>query len=136
MGANRNFRGIVRSLDPNLVTLYGQFTGAGAAAVTSVRCLGFSFARTGVGLFTATFDDCYPASEDGTPPLFEIRSSIVAAAATSGQLEGIVDSTAVAATKTLTLRWAVAAAAADVAAGEVVKMAFVFRNTGAPRKGV
>jgi hypothetical protein len=137
--ASRTFPGTPRNLDRSVIELFGRFTGAGASAITGVDCLGFTIARTGVGLFTITLDDQYPLSEaapDGstTKPLLFIGSSIIAAAATSGQLEGIVDSSYLAA-KTITARWAVAAAAADVAVGEIVMVRLVLRNTSTPRNG-
>lgn len=135
--ANRTFPGTPRNLDRGVIELFGRFTGAGAAAVTSVDCLGFTIVRTGVGLFTITLEDQYPLADDAsapTNPLLFLGSSIIAAAATSGQLEAIVNSSHLAA-KTITCRWAVAAAAADVAVGEIVMVRIVLRNTSTPRNG-
>jgi hypothetical protein len=134
--ASRTFPGTPRTLDRSVIELYGRFTGAGASAITGVDCLGFTIERTNVGLFTITLEDQYPAADDAvaTKPLLFLGSSIIAASATSGQLEAIVDSSAAAA-KTITCRWAVAAAAADVASGAIVMVRIVLRNTSTPRNG-
>lgn len=138
MGANRNLGGQLRTLDRKIVKLYGKFTGAGAAAITSVDCLGFTIVRTGVGLFTITLDDQWPTSDDttATPPLLAIQCSRLSAAVrATGEMQAIVDSSAAAA-KTITTRWAEAGAVADVTSGDVIRLELTFRNTSLPRKGV
>ena len=133
--ASRTYAGDIRSLDRAVVKLYGTFIGAGAADVTGVNCLGFTIARTGVGLFTITLEDRYPAGEDGTAPLLFLCSSRDAAsAAATGEMQVIVDSSAAAA-KTITTRWAEAGAAADVASGDRVRLELTLRNTSTPRNG-
>lgn len=138
MGANRNFGGRLQSLERGVTVLYGQFVGAGAAAITSVDCLGFTIARTGVGLFTITLEDSYPTADatTATAPLLMIKSSRLSAAArATGDLQAIVDSSA-SSTKTITCRWAEAGLAADVASGDIIRLELTFRNTSLPRKGV
>ncbi len=138
MGANRNYRGRAVSLEGPIVRLFGSFVGKGAAAIESVDCLGFTIVRTGVGLFTITLDDSYPTAEGttATAPFLGIRTTRKAAAArATGEFQTIVDSSAVAATKTITVRWAEAGAAADVADTDTIYMEIMFRNTSMPRKG-
>ena len=135
---DRNFRGPLKTLETNVRVFYGKFTGKGAAAIEGVDCLGFTIARTGVGLFTITMDDRYPTAEGATatPPLLMIKTHRKSAAAgATGELQSIVDSSAAAA-KTITCRWAEAGAAADVTDTDVIFLELVFRNTSLPRKGV
>jgi hypothetical protein len=137
MGADRNFRGTLKSLETNVRCFYGKFLGKGAAAIESVDCLGFTIERTGVGLFTITMDDRYPTAEGGaaTPPLLMIKACRVAAAArATGEMQIIADNSAAAA-KTITTRWAEAGAAADVTDTDVIRLELIFRNTSLPRKG-
>lgn len=138
MGANRNWAGKLKTLDREVIKLYGKFTGKGAAPIESVDCLGFTIARTGVGLFTITLDDAFPTADaaTATPPLLLITASRLSAAArATGEMQAIVDSSAVAATKTITCRWAEAGAAADVTDTDVIRLELTFRNTSLPRKG-
>lgn len=136
--ANRTQAGPVKSLDRNVVSLFGKFLGKGAAAIESVDCLGFTIARTGVGLFTITLDDIWPIADatPATPPLLMIRTCRVAAAArATGEMQIITDNSGTS-TKTITVRWAEAGAAADFVDTDVVRLEIVFRNSSLPRKGV
>lgn len=138
MGANRTLAGPVKSLERNVVSLWGKFTGKGAAPIESVDCLGFTIARTGVGLFTITLEDSWPTADaaTATPPLLMIKvCRLSAAARATGELQAIVDSSSAAA-KTITCRWVEAGLAADVADTDVIRIELVFRNTSLPRKGV
>lgn len=139
--ANRTFSGPMRSLDRLVVKLYGRFTGAGAAAITGVVGRGFTITRTGVGLFTITLDDNYPLTDEATPvnPLLHIDTTLQSAALVNGGvLQVITNNVAVtsgATAKTITCRWVVAGAAADVAAADIVFIEITLCNTGAPKKG-
>lgn len=137
--ASRGFvKGDTYTLDRRIVRLWGRVV-FGVASITSQDCLGFTVSRTGVGLFTFTLDDKYPASEANaagttTSPLLAADCQLLAAAASTGTLRLITDT--VASAKTFTAAWDVASAAADPATGSQWLVEIVLRNTGAPRRGV
>lgn len=134
--ANRTFPGRLMTLDRNVVELFGRMTGAGAAALTGVNCLGWTIVRTGIGLFTITLEDMYPLADDGTPAFLGFSCSRQSAAASgTGEFQLITDNSATSA-KTLLVRYAVAGAAADITAADVVFLGIIFRNTSTPRNGV
>lgn len=136
--ANRNWKRGACFLDREVVKLYGKVT-FGVASITATDCLGFAFARTGVGLFTITLDDRYPLSVPNaagvqTTPLLGLDANLQAAAASTGTLRPIVDNSAAAA-KTITCSWDVASASADPATGAIILLEITLRNTSAPRRG-
>jgi hypothetical protein len=132
--ANRTFHA-AKSLDREVVSLFGILTIGAVGAITSQDCNGFSVARTGVGAWTITLGDRYGA-------LFGINSSYLHATTPSGgKLEMVADNSGAAA-KTITAKWvndaAVAGtfAPADPASGAKIYLHIQLRNTAVARKGL
>jgi hypothetical protein len=130
----------VQSLDRGVKSLYGEVTSAGATALSATDCQGFSVTRTGVGAYTITLEDRYPAASNtaATSPLLGVQANMVAtggAGGVGGALHVVADNSAAAA-KTITVVWAVGATATDPTSGNKLKFRIDLRNTSAPRKGV
>lgn len=105
------------------VVIAGSFAPAGTGAVTDVKGVGFSVARSGVGVFTITFDRTYP----------DLECAIVSTqlATPTGDVTNVGDYSA--ANGTLVLdHWDISGgAAADIAANANNRINFlcVFKNT-------
>jgi hypothetical protein len=132
--ANRTFHA-AKSLDREVVKLYGVLTIGAVGAISSQDCNGFSVARTDVGLWTITLQDRYGA-------LLGINSSHLHATTPSGaSLEMVADNSAAAA-KTITTKWvsddAVGGTFApiDPASGAKVYLEITLRNSAVARKGL
>jgi hypothetical protein len=132
--ANRTFHA-AKSLDREVISLFGVLTIGAVGAISSQDCLGFSVARTGVGAWTITLGDRYGA-------LFGINSSLLHATTPSGaKLELVADNSAAAA-KTITAKWVNDAAVAgtfapvDPASGSKVYLQILLRNSTVARKGL
>lgn len=136
--ASRSWSQFMNTLDRRVCKLYGRVV-FGAASISSQDCLGFTVSRTGVGAYTFTLDDKYPASDAtaagvSTSPLLAVDVRLLAAAASTGTLRIVADN--VASAKNFTAVWDVASAAADPAAASQFLIEITLRNTVAPRKGV
>lgn len=99
----------------------GHFSPNGTGAVTAPIGLGWTVARTGVGVFTITLEDAYKEFESG-----QAQVQLDPAADTFAQL-GAYDATA----RTLVLRTLTGGAAADIASGanNTVQFQLVMKNT-------
>lgn len=117
--ANRIFQK-AWTLHRDYVTLQGSFAPAGTGAITAVKGVGFTAARTGVGTFLVTFSDVYADMISG-------QETVQTAAATQAYPQlGTFDATA----STLVLRVVDAAGAAvDVAANANNRVNFVVTLT-------
>lgn len=120
--AARNYAPL-RSLNREEVVISGSFAPNGSSAVAATSCsgLGWSVARSGVGVFTVTFSDKFASYISATATLQ------LAASANSQVQVGTVDLAA----KTMVLRTITAGSDADIAANANNRINFVirFRNS-------
>lgn len=105
----------IDTAERNRKLIAGSWAPAGAGAITSPKGEGFSVERTGVGLFTITFQDRFVDLECA-----EACFQVVTGPWDSYLQLGAYDATA----KTLIVRSIVAGAAADVAADPELRFNF------------
>lgn len=111
----------VRTPGRNKVVIDGRFNPNGVNPVTGVIGIGFTVARTGVGIFTITLEDAYASLESAHATV-----QLVAAADTYAQF-GAYDATL----RTLIVRTLTAGVPADIAADTNNRVHFelTMRNT-------
>lgn len=125
--ANRDFNlAGLRTLDTDLVKLYGQVLLGASTAVTSQVCNGFTVTALGVGTLTITLEDAYPAF---------IGAVLTPTCATAVDNVWVV-SAASPTTKSITLRCLTGATATAPLNGSTLNIELTLRNSATPRKGV
>lgn len=113
----------VRSLDREIIQLFGKATGAGTSDLTSIssRCGITSIARTGAGIYTVTLDATYQ----------ELRNfhGTVIDPTTPDDWEVTVQTDLTAGGKTFVINTWKGGAAADLSTDEKLMLAIVLKNT-------
>lgn len=125
--ANRDFNPTgLKTLDSDLIKLYGSVLLAASTAVTSQVCNGFTVTALGVGTLTITLDDAYPTF---------IGATLTPLCATAVDNHWHVI-TASPTTKSITIRCLAGATATAPLAGSTLYIELTLRNSATPRKGV
>lgn len=132
--ANRTLHD-ARSLDREVVSLFGVLTIGATGAISSQDCNGFSVARTGVGAWTITLTDRWSS-------LLNVHATYLHATTVDGGKLELVANNVAAAAKTITTKWVSDDAAGgtfaviDPADGAQVFLHIIVRNTSTARKGL
>jgi hypothetical protein len=102
----------------------GSFAPAGTGAITDTRGVGFTAARTGVGVYEVTLEDEFPQA-------IIILASVQRSAAADGDVK-VIGADAVSTTKKFTLTHMAAGVATEIAANAANRIHFmvVLRDTG------
>jgi hypothetical protein len=149
--ANRNFAMQQFTLEKQVVTLYAQWIGTGAANPTPVRQKGVAPAsgggplslalgatRTGIGLWTVQLADPYyylfsldvASIQSTAKPPSVLSASIVSAVAGTPQPVGIIPATGIPQSINIAL-YSATGALADLATGDILTLVFELSNSGA-----